>query len=118
MSRRLHSLFAACAIAAMPAAALAHHGWSSYDESKPITLTGPLNSVTWGNAHGTAKMNWRGGSWDVVLAPTTRMEARGLAKNEIDAGQRISLTGYVRKDGTPEMRVERVFVNDKKVELR
>ncbi len=105
-------------LAAAPVAALAHHGWSSYNEAEPVTLTGPLKDVVWGNPHGTAKMNWRNEDWDVVLAPVSRMTARGLAKEEIDSGQRVTLTGYVRRDGTAEMRIERIRVGDKTVELR
>lgn len=46
------------------------------------------------------------------------MTARGLNLEDINNRQRISLTGYVRRDGMPEMRVERVMVNGKTVELR
>lgn len=108
----------AAALAAMPAAALAHHGWSSYNEAEPVTLTGPLKEVNWGNPHGTAKMNWQDKDWDVILAPVSRMTARGLTLDEINNGQRITLTGYVRRDGTAEMRIERIKVGDKTVELR
>lgn len=108
----------AATLAAAPVAALAHHGWSSYNEDEPHRLTGPLHDVVWGNPHGTAKMNWRGEEWDVILAPVSRMEARGLQHEDIDDGERITLTGYVRRDGTAEMRVERVEVNGKTIELR
>ena len=106
------------ALAAAPAAAWAHHGWSSYDETDPVTLSGPLRDVAWTNPHGTAKMTWQDKEWDVVLAPVSRMTARGLALDEIDDGQRVTLTGYVRRDGTAEMRIERITVGDKTVELR
>lgn len=106
------------ALATMPFAALAHHGWSSYIEDEPITLTGPLQEVEWGNPHGSAKMNWRGGEWDVILAPVSRMEQRGLSLDAIDDGKHITLTGYVRRDGTREMRVERIKAGGKIVELR
>lgn len=109
---------AAATIIAIPAAAVAHHGWSSYDESKPITVTGPLQSVVWGNPHGTAKMNYQQKAWDVVMAPTGRMIARGLDANSINKGQRVTLTGYARRDGTAEIRVERITVGDTAVELR
>lgn len=109
---------AAALIVAVPAAAYAHHGWSSYDETKPVTITGPLNSVSWGNPHGTARVNWRDRQWDVVLAPTSRMNTRGLQRTDIDKGQRVTLTGYLRRDGTAEMRIERIRVGDKTVELR
>ena len=106
------------ALIATPVAALAHHGWSSYNEDEPFTLTGPLHDVVWGNPHGSAKMNWRGKEWDVILAPVSRMEARGLEHEAIDDGERITLTGYIRRDGTAEMRVERIKAGGKIVELR
>lgn len=109
---------AALSIALVPAAALAHHGWSSYDEDQSTRLTGPFTEVTWGNPHGTAEMNWRGRRWDVVLAPVSRMEARGLTEEMIAPGNRITIVGYPRRDGTAEMRIERVIVEGRTVELR
>ena len=111
------ALFAA-AVVAISAPALAHHGWSSYDETKPITLNGSLTSVSWGNPHGTATTRWQGKQWDVILAPVSRMTARGLSQAEIAPGQRISIVGYARRDGAAEMRIERVMVGNKTVELR
>lgn len=104
--------------AAVPVAAIAHHGWSSYDESKPITLTGTFTELSWANPHGSAKMVWQGKSWDVILAPVSRMEARGLTQAEVEPGKSVTLTGYARRDGTSEMRIERVRVGEKTVELR
>lgn len=109
---------AAVLIATVPAAAFAHHGWSSYDETKPITLTGPLHQVSWSNPHASAKFAWKGKHWDVILAPVSRMEARGLTAGEIDKGQKVTITGYARKDGTSEIRLERIKVGSKTVELR
>lgn len=114
----MRTVLAALTLLSLAAPGAAHHGWSSYDESKPITLTGPLRAVTWSNPHGGAQMSWQGKTWDVVLAPTQRMEARGLAASDIDNGQRITLTGYARRDGTAEMRVERIRAGGKTVELR
>lgn len=111
-------LAVAAALVAIPAAAVAHHGWSSYDETKPITVAGQLQSVVWGNPHGTAKVTYQKKAWDVVLAPTSRMIARGLNADSINKGQRVTLTGYARRDGTSEMRVERITVGDTTVELR
>lgn len=103
---------------AIPAGAAAHHGWSSYDTGQAIRLDGRFTSVSWANPHGSATMNWRGRQWHVVLAPVARMEARGLTRAMIAPGQMITIVGYPRSDGTPEMRIERVIVGDKTVELR
>lgn len=97
---------------------LGHHGWSSYDAAKPIKLTAPVTGVTWGNPHGTATVTYNGKPWAVVLAPTTRMEARGLSLEMLKAAKAVTLEGYPRSDGTAEMRIERVTISDKTVELR
>jgi hypothetical protein len=111
-------LFLAAAVAALPAAALAHHGWSSYDAEKTITHTAVLTDVKWGNPHGTARVEYRGRVWDVILAPVARMEQRGLTQSMVGPKSRVTLVGYPRRDGMPEMRIERVIVGDKTVELR
>lgn len=114
----MRTILAALTLAAVAAPAAAHHGWSSYDEAKPLTVKGRLQQVNWGNPHGTAKINWQRKTWDVVLAPVQRMQARGLALEEINKGQPVTLVGYARRDGTAEMRIERITVGDETVELR
>jgi hypothetical protein len=36
---------------AVPTAALAHHGWSSFDQQRPIYLEGKVIAVRWANPH-------------------------------------------------------------------
>ncbi|MBK9245495.1 MAG: hypothetical protein IPM30_11775 [Burkholderiales bacterium] len=50
MKRRTLLLAAATA----PAAALAHHGWSSFDQDRPVYLEGRIKSVRWANPHAEA----------------------------------------------------------------
>ncbi len=111
-------LILAATVALLPVAATAHHGWSSYDATKVLNITGTVSDVTWGNPHGTAKTRYQGKTWDVILAPTTRMEARGLTRDMLGPKQTVTLVGYPKSDATAEMRIERVIVGDKTVELR
>lgn len=46
--QRRHFVLAALAL---PGAALAHHGWSSFDQQRPIWLQGRVVSVRWQNPH-------------------------------------------------------------------
>jgi hypothetical protein len=103
---------------AIPMAAAAHHGWSSYDTDRVLRLEGRFTAVSWSNPHGTATMTWRGRPWRIVLAPIARMEARGLRRTMIAPGKRVGLVGYPRRDGTREMRIERITAEGKTVELR
>jgi hypothetical protein len=116
MIRRL--VLATSIALATASAAAAHHGWSSYDAQKVIRITAPVSDLAWGNPHATAKVAHQGRTWDVVLAPLARMEARGLTREMLASGQPVTLEGYPRSDGTPEMRLERVTVQGKVIELR
>jgi hypothetical protein len=103
---------------AVPIAAHGHHGWSSYDADKVLKITAPLADLSWSNPHATAKVAYQGRTWDVILAPVSRMTARGLTEAMIAPGKTITLEGYPRSDGTAEMRIERVTAQGKVVELR
>jgi hypothetical protein len=111
-------VIAALFLVAVPGPASAHHGWSSYDAKAPIKVTAALSGVTWGNPHGEARVSYNGKPWAVVLAPTSRMEARGLSEAMLKAAKSVTLEGYPRSDGTAEMRIERVTVDGKTIELR
>ena len=63
-------------------------------------------------------MRYKDATWHVVLAPVARMEARGLTKDMIGPKKQVILEGYPRRDGTPEMRIERVTAGGRTVELR
>jgi hypothetical protein len=117
---RATTFIAAAAIAlTLPAGvALAHHGWSSYDAERTLRPTTEVVESTWGSPHGSLVIEQEGERWDVVLAPVSRMEARGLVRDDIAVGKTVTVVGYPRKDGTNEIRAERIIVGDKTVELR
>lgn len=98
--------------------AFAHHGWSGYDETKPITADGVIKTSAWGNPHGTATLEAGAKTWDVVLAPTSRMSARGLSEAMIAPGTKARVVGYAHKKEANEMRAERIIIAGKTVELR
>ena len=82
------------ALATMPVAALAHHGWSEYDSDKLIKLTGKISESGYEHPHGYVKLATPGKTWQAVLAPPTRMAARGLAKDAIEVGATVTVEGY------------------------
>ena len=43
-------------LALAPAVVLAHHGWSGYDSSKVLTLTGTIREVGYEHPHGFVKL--------------------------------------------------------------
>jgi len=117
--RHLVQTCAAILIAApLAGSALAHHGWSEYDSSKPLTLTGVIKESGYEHPHGHVHLEAPGKTWQVVLAPPSRMERRGLARADLKAGTKATVMGYANRNKPEEMRAERITVGGKTVELR
>ena len=106
------------ALLAVPAVAAAHHGWSEYDSTKPLKLTGKILESGYEHPHGFVRLETPGKTWHVVLAPPSRMEARGLAKEKIAKGAAATVEGYANRSKPEELRAERISVDGKTVELR
>jgi hypothetical protein len=103
---------------AAPGLVLAHHGWSEYDSSKALKLTGKVVASGYEHPHGHVRLEAPGKTWSVVLAPPSRMERRGLEKGALKAGATVTVEGYPNRDKPGEMRAERISVNGKSIELR
>lgn len=103
---------------ALPALALAHHGWSEYDQTKALKLTGTVDESGYEHPHGHIKLKTPQKTWVAVLAPPSRMESRGLTKDMLKSGTTVTVEGYQNKSKPEEMRAERITVAGKTVELR
>ena len=99
-------------------AAVAHHGWGSYDANKPVTVDGPILTSTFENPHATIAVKGADKIWTVTLAPTSRMEARGARADVVAVGKTVSAYGYPSTVEMNEMRAERITVDGKTYELR
>ena len=101
---------------ALPAGA--HHGWSEYDQTRPLTLTGKIVASGYEHPHGHIRLETPGKTWHAVLAPPSRMEARGLPPAALEKGKTVTVVGYANRDKPEEMRAERITADGKTVELR
>jgi Family of unknown function (DUF6152) len=104
------------AIGVMPAGA--HHGWSGYDATKELTLTGTITEAGYEHPHGHVRLDVPGKIWLVVLAPPTRMESRGLPAAKLKVGAKATVVGYPHRSNAEEMRAERITIDGATVELR
>ena len=109
---------AGVAAGALATSVWAHHGWSEYDSSKPLTLTGVVKESGYEHPHGHVRLETPGKAWRVVLAPPSRMERRGLAKEALKPGAKVTVMGYPNRGKAEELRAERITVNGKIIELR
>ncbi len=104
--------------AAAPAAALAHHGWSSYDSSQALNVTGTIREFGYEHPHGYVRLETPQKTWLVVLAPPSRMQNRGLPREMLKPGTTATVVGYPKRDDPEEMRAERITIANKTTELR
>ena len=131
-------LVAALLVGAVPAPALAHHGWSGYDSSTLLTLSGTITDVQYENPHVMVTLavaeeeeeHAEGevheeeaeiedpSSVTVVMAPPFRSESRGLARDMLYPGAAATFEGYLHKTTAMELRAERIIINGMTVELR
>ena len=119
MDLRLLLPLTLCAGLAVPA--LAHHGWTGYEEDKTTSVTGTIRESTFDNPHSTVRVQADGDAgktWLAILAPPSRMVTRGLPKESIKPGTKATIVGYPSKTNPEEMRIERIIINGKTVELR
>ena len=98
-------------------AALAHHGWSGYEQDLQ-KVSGTIEQPSYTNPHGSVRLKTADKTWVVVLAPPTRMEARGLTREMLQAGATVTAEGYQHRTDTAEMRAERITIDGKTIELR
>jgi hypothetical protein len=125
-------------VALVPAPALAHHGWSGYDSSTLLTLTGTITDVQYGNPHVMVTLAVPEEAEDehaedeahkegeiedppdvtVVMAPPFRSESRGLSRDMLVPGAIVTFEGYLDKSNALELRAERIIIGDLTVELR
>ena len=116
---RRRALLAVVATLAIPTAALAHHGWSSYDAGNVLTIEAPILIAKYQNPHGEIEMTDTAGKrWQIVLAPPSRMESRGLPREQLTVGARATVVGYPSRTQPAEIRAERITSAGKTVELR
>ena len=95
-----------------------HHGWANYDQTKTLDYTGTVEEFTFENPHASARVKDKKKTWLVILAPTSRMQSRGVPSDKIVKGSKLRVVGYPHKTVKDEMRAERIYVDGAKFELR
>jgi hypothetical protein len=100
------------------ASAFAHHGWEGYDSKNLTKLEGSIEAAGYENPHGTVTLTTAARSWQVVLAPPSRMTNRGLTRDMLVDGTIAIVEGYPHLKNEGELRAERITIAGKTIELR
>jgi hypothetical protein len=117
LARPVSLLVALALLVAFASSAGAHHGWSGY-HTEMRDLTGTARSFGSTYPHGMLHLEVEGTRWEIVLAPPSRLELRGLRVDMIREGDRVTVQGFVHRQKGKELRAERVRVNGQTFEMR
>jgi Family of unknown function (DUF6152) len=115
---RATAAIAAAVVLVFTTPATAHHGWSGYDSSQELAVTGTIQESGYEHPHGYVRLQAPGKTWVVVLAPPSRMERRGLPRTMLASGTQATVVGYPSRTDPEEMRAERITIDGTTVELR
>lgn len=103
---------------AMAKNSLAHHGWSSFDESKPIYLEGKVKSTKWQNPHAEIMITLAA---DLKLPADLSKRVAPAQTSPVDGAKVLSSAVLPKKRGdwelelSPMTRIEAWKVSEPKV---
>jgi len=105
-------------ILAVPVTLLAHHGNAIYDESKAVTVKGVVTDWLWANPHCLLELDVKDDKgntvhWTAEVSNPPDMIARGWSRKMFKAGDEVTITMIVAKNGEPIGRIARITVNGK-----
>jgi Family of unknown function (DUF6152) len=116
MKAYLFHIFAACAgflLVCNPA--YAHHGGSMYDMNRLTRVKGTVTEYDWENPHVIIHADVKDEKgdmqkWSVETRGGPNVLAKaGWTQSTIKVGERITLVGHPNKNGSPNMRLQKVI---------
>jgi hypothetical protein len=100
MRSSLYSKLALTVLAALPAAALAHHSFAVFfDGNKSITLTGVVTEFKFVNPHGLIVLQVKNKDgvaeeWKIETNSPSILRRRGWAPDSLTAGETVTIEGW------------------------
>jgi len=119
MKAYLSSIFAlATGLLIVCSPVFAHHGGSMYDNAHLTNVKGTVTTFDWANPHVmiyAEVIDGKGGmqKWSIETRGGPNVLAKaGWTKDTIKVGEQITFVGHPNKDGSPNMRLQKVvFAN-------
>ena len=96
----------------------AHHSFAAeFDRNSPVTLTGSVTRVDWGNPHIWVFIDVKDDSgkvsnWGVEGGAPNALFRNGWRKDSLKVGDTVTVEGFKSKDGLPRANANRVTLPD------
>jgi DNA/RNA endonuclease YhcR with UshA esterase domain len=108
-------LLTSIAVLGMSHSALAHHGRASYDDTRVFTLMGTVSSFQFLNPHAQLFLDVKDDKgniekWIGEGTSPNLLVREGWDRKTIKPGDRISVTGHAARNGTNNIRIEKVVL--------
>ena len=121
--KRRDLVLAAIALPSLMPSARAHHGWSSFDQDRPLYLEGKVVKMDFVNPHSwlyidAVMPDGKVERWGIEGGSPNVMFRLGWTRDTLQPGTRIKVSGSPAKDGAKRMNSRGIeFPDGKKLEL-
>ena len=113
MKARLQPLFVAAVWLLGVRLALAHHGLARFDTTHIVTMKATVTRFDWINPHAYvyADIPYQHGktaNWMLECGSLGMLSRFGWTPNVVKKGDRVTVYGFVAKDGSPYMALQKI----------
>lgn len=118
VARAVVAILLGAAMSWSSASVSAHHSFAAeFDGNKRVTFDGTLTKVAWVNPHGWIYVDVTDSkgtvtNWAVEFGSPNALLRRGLRKTDFPPGIKLTVNGFLAKNGTPTVNAESVVLPD------